>query len=209
MDVVGVGVRAGRPGTIGPSEIGPEIPHTHTLPIWTLRTSKLSSDDSFLALEEVLKEGQERKVWRWCWAGDGCSMCVGLTLTQLSPSGLHLALHCLPGARRPPIAGALQCHWPLLCDLQRNVGFIPLQVDLILLGGDLFHDNTPSRSTVYRCRATHAAPISALCLSPHAHAHTRLASPLKTTLAYFQLLCVVPVPSLGQDHGAVSEVLHG
>ena len=24
------------------------------------------------------------------------------------------------------------------------------QVDLILLGGDLFHDNTPSRSTVYR-----------------------------------------------------------
>ncbi len=37
------------------------------------------------------------------------------------------------------------------------------QVDFVLLGGDLFHDNTPSRSTVYRCVRL-ACPIRICCL---------------------------------------------
>ena len=41
------------------------------------------------------------------------------------------------------------------------------KADLLLLGGDLFHDNKPSRNTLHRCERLSAAGV---CSPPRAHA---------------------------------------
>lgn len=110
---------AGVAASAGPDDSSPEsiisILVATDLHVGYKEKHEARRDDSFLALEEVLREGQERKV------------------------------------------------------------------DLILLGGDLFHDNTPSRSTVYRTMEL----FRRYCTGDGAVAIRMLSNPDKTLVTGF------------------------
>lgn len=96
----------------------------------------------------------------WCLRGPCCAPLRTLCIEQIPP-------HPLPGARPPahsrPMSGASGHHpCPLL---PLHFGSLPSplwqNVDLVLLGGDLFHDNKPSRHTLVRAMEV----LSRHCLS--------------------------------------------
>ena len=129
---------------------------------------EIRGNDSFRTFEEVLKIAADEKV-RARSAGAPCP-CTPSVRPSVRPSVLPWSSACpaawlsVQSPRRASEAGATSA--PVFefsdpCSLTRAVclppspPLLPAQVDMILNGGDLFHDNKPSRRTLVR-----SAPLS-------------------------------------------------